>query len=609
MGELPTGTVTFLFTDIEDSTGLLTALGDSYGDTLARHHALLRDAMARHGGVEVMTEGDSFFVVFRSPLAAVRAAADAQRALDAERWPVGATVRVRIGLHTGEAVLGGDNYVGLDVHRASRIASSGHGGQTLVSDATRALVEQVMPEGLGLRDLGRHRLKGLPAPERIFQLTVDGLPTDLPPIRSLEARQNNLPAALTSFVGRERQVAEISERLASARLLTLTGPGGTGKTRLAIRVAEEVLGDHEDGCWFVALDALRDPELVPSTIADTLRVKVPPDQPAVAALEAWLGARELLLILDNFEQVTDAAPKIARLLEAAPRLRVLATSRVPLGVYGEQEYAVPPLASARELRMAGTASADALSQYEAVQLFIERALAVKPDFRVTNANAPAVAEICARLDGLPLAIELAAARSKLLSPEQMLARLEQSLSLLASTAQNLPARQRTLRGAIDWSYDLLTEPEQRLFSRLSVFRGGFALESAEQVVADDLAMDVLDGVSSLVNKSLLRTETDASETRFAMLETIREYARQRLSESGEEPELMKRHATHFLALPARAEEHLMGTDQVMWLDRFGRDHDNLRAAFERAPGLGMLDDALSAAGAMWRFWQLRAHFA
>ena len=609
MVDLPTGTVTFLFTDIEGSTGLLTTLGDRYAEALARHHALLRDAFAGHDGVEVMTEGDAFFVVFRNPLAAVSAAVDAQRALHAERWPNGAELRVRMGLHTGEAVLGGDNYVGLDVHRASRIASAGHGGQVLASDTSRALVEQALPAGVGLRDLGRHRLKGLPTPERIFELTVEGLPSDFPHIRSLDARANNLPAALTSFIGRERQVTEITERLASTRLLTLTGPGGTGKTRLGIRVAEEVIGDYEDGCWFVALDSIRDPELVAQTIADVLRVKVPPDQTAVAALQSWLAHRQLLLILDNFEQLTDAAQHVATLLDASQRLRVLVTSRVPLSLYGEQEYPVPPLASAPELRVAAAASAEALSQYEAVQLFIERAVAVKPEFRVTNANAPAVAEICVRLDGLPLAIELAAARIKLLTPEQMLARLEQSLSLLASTAQNLSARQRTLRGAMDWSFDLLTEPEQRLFCRLSVFRGGFTFEAAEEVIADaETGADLLEGVSSLLNKSLLGTQEQASETRFTMLETIREYARQRLTESGEASELMERHAAHFFGLATQAEEHLMGAEQVTWLDRLHRDHDNLRAAFERATELGMLDEALNAAGAMWRFWQLRAHF-
>jgi len=610
VSELPTGTITFLFTDIERSTDLLISLGDRYSAALARHHALLREALGRYGGVEVTTEGDSFFVVFRDPLGAVRGALDGQRALHAEPWPDAAEVRVRVGVHTGQGVLGADGYVGLDVHRAARIASAGHGGQVLVSDATRALVEQGLPEGVRLRDLGRHRLKGLPAPERIFQLTAEDLPSDFPLIRSLDARQTNLPAALTSFIGRERQVTEITEGLSSSRLLTLTGPGGTGKTRLSVRAAEEVIGDYEHGCWFVALDALRDPQLVPSTVADVLGLKVPPDQSALAALESWLTDRQLLLILDNFEQVTEAREYVATLLEAAPGLRVMITSRVPLGLYGEHEYPVPPLASAPELRVAGATSAEALSQYEAVRLFIDRAVAVKPDFRVTNANAPAVAEVCARLDGLPLGIELAAARIKLVSPEEMVARLEQSLSLLASTASNLPARQRTLLGAIEWSYDLLTQSEQRLFRQLSVFRGGFTIAAAEAVVPlGELGTDVLEGVSSLLNNSLLRTQDQAAETRFGMLETIREYGRQRLTVAGEASELMNRHAAHFFGLAAQAEPQLMGGEQVAWLDRLQRDHDNLRAAFERAPELGMLDQALAAAGAIWRFWQLRGYFA
>jgi predicted ATPase/class 3 adenylate cyclase len=608
MSELPTGTVTFLFTDIEGSTKLLQALGDRYGATLERHHALLRESFERHQGVVVMTEGDAFFVVFGDPLAAVRAAATAQQSLAGEPWSDDAEVRVRMGLHTGQAILGGDNYVGIDVHRAARISAAAHGGQVLLSDATRALTQPALPDGLELRDLGDHRLKDMPRAERIFQLNIAGLTADFPAIRSLDSRPNNLPAPITSFIGREAQIAEISALLEGSRLLTLTGPGGTGKTRLSIRVAEEVLTHFEHGAWFVALDALRDPELLSSAIADALGLTVPGGQSPMQALIDHLAERELLLVLDNFEQLAPAARDVGEMISKAPRIRVLATSRVPLHLYGEHEYPVPPLGRVAELRRAG-ASAEAVSQYEAVQLFIERAVAVKSDFRVTNSNAPAVAELCARLDGLPLAIELAAARVKLLTPEQILARLGANLSLLASTAQDLPERQRTLQGAIDWSYDLLGAAEQRLFARLSVFSNGFSIESAEVVCADGLGTDVLDGLSVLLDNSLVRTLEIDGQTRFDMLETIRQYAADRLAGTTDEAATKRRHARHFLELARLAEPHIISPDQLSWLAQLEREHDNLRVAFERAPAVGLLDDALIAAGSVWRFWHQRGRFA
>ncbi len=608
MPELPTGTITFVFTDIERSTALLESLGERYAAVLERHNDLIRTAFARHGAVEVSTEGDAFFVVFRAPAGAIKATVEAQRTLHQEAWPQNAPVRVRMGLHTGEGVRGGDNYVGLDVHRASRIASAAHGGQVLISDATRALVEQALPDGVSLRDLGRHRLKGLPRVEHIYQVDADGLAFDFAPISSLEVRPNNLPREVTSFVGREEQIREIKDRLLSARLLTLTGPAGTGKTRLGIRVAEEVIAEFEHGCWFVALDALRDPELVPAEISSALGINVPGDKPVLSVLRDSLAERELLLVLDNFEQVLPAAQHVRQLLNEAPRVRVLTTSRTPLHIYGEQEYPVPPLSGAHSLATT-RATVESLSQYEAVQLFIERALAVKPDFRVTNANAPAVAEICNRLDGLPLAIELAAARVKLLTPEQILTRLERSLSLLASQAQDLPERQRTLHGAIDWSYALLSGPEQRLFACLSIFRGGFTLDAVDEVCRDEIELDTFDGLASLVDKSLLHTEEDAAEARFTMLETIRAYAREQLIDSGDADELARRHAAYFLTLALDAQSRLVGPHQRQWLETLQREHDNLRAAFDRAADVDMIEEALTAAGSAWRFFQLGGHFA
>jgi predicted ATPase/class 3 adenylate cyclase len=609
MAELPTGTVTFLFTDIEGSTQHLTSLGADFERVIDRHHEILRNRIGEHGGTVVSTEGDAFFAVFADPSAAVGAAVDAQRDLAAEMWPAGREVRVRMGMLTGQGTLGGDSYVGLDVHRTARIAAAAHGGQVVIADATRGLVAHVLPNGVATRDLGEHRLKDLPQPEHLFQLSIDGLPADFPPLRSLDARPNNLPATLSSFVGRARETHEIVGLLGGARLLTLTGPGGTGKTRLALRVAGELLGEYRHGCWFVALEAISDPELVPPAIASALGVGIPGDRPALDVLGEWLADRELLLVLDNFEQVTGAAPLVARLLAAAPGLRVLATSRTPLHVYGEAEYPVPPLAVVSEL-MAASSSAAALSQYEAVQLFIERAGAAKPGFTVTNANAPALAEICIRLDGLPLAIELAAARIKLLSPEQILARLEHSLSLLASSASDLPARQRTLIGAIDWSYQLLSPDERRLLSRLSVFAGGMSLTAVEQVAATGLELDAFDGLASLVDKSLLRTVEDAQDPRFAMLETVRQYTRELLAADAiEELATRRRHAAFFFDVAVASGPELTGAQQAERLDRLERDADNLRVALIDAPTLGMLDEALVAAGSVWRFWHQRGRFA
>ncbi len=610
MSELPVGTVTFLFTDIEGSTRLLTALGDEFGRVVDRHHAILRGSISDAGGVVVGTEGDAFFAVFANAPAAVRAALDAQRALLDEPWPGGEQVRVRMGMLTGDGLRGGDNYVGLDVHRAARIAAAAHGGQVVIGDTTRGLVERSLPEGVALRDLGEHRLKDLARPERILQLVADGLPTTFPPLRSLDARPNNLPALVSSFVGRARETREVIERLAAARLLTLTGPGGTGKTRLALNVAADLLDEYEHGCWFVPLEVYTEPELILPAIAAALGVGLPGDRPAVDVLGEWLAERKLLLVLDNFEQVTDAAPIVSQLLGAAPGLRVLATSRTPLHIYGESEYPVPPLAVLGELRDAASTSAEALSQYEAVQLFIERAVAAKPAFSVTNANAPAVAEICVRLDGLPLAIELAAARVKLLTPEQILARLTQSLSLLSSSASDLPERQRTLNGAIDWSYRLLSPAEQRFFARLAVFSGGISLAAAEEVAGADAALDVFDGLASLVDKSLARGLETADEPRFTLLETIRQYAGEMLAADGAEREsTLRRHAEHFFALAQTSERELTGANQIEWLDRLEREDDNLRAAFESAPEIDLLDEALLAAGGVWRYYQQRGRLA
>lgn len=604
--DLPTGTVTFLFSDIEGSTRLLGQLGERYPALLETHQRLLRSAFGAGEGREVSTEGDSMFFVFPSAPQAVAAAVEAQRALRTHDWPEDGVIRVRVGLHTGEGILGGDNYVGIDLHLAARIMAAGHGGQVLLSDATRGVVEQSLPEGVTLRDLGEHRLKDLSGPQRLFQVVAEGVEGEFPPPRTLE-RTTNLPPQLTSFVGRRREIEEIKERLVGTRLLTLTGPGGTGKTRLSIQVASEVLEDFEDGAYFVALAPISDPELVVPTIAQVLGLREEARRPTIETVGEYLEDKHLLLVLDNFEQVLGGAPKVGELLAAAERLSVLATSRESLGVHGEKEYLVPPLGLPDVEHLPPL---EALSQYEAVVLFIDRAASVKPGFEVTNENAPAIAEICARLDGLPLALELAAARVKLLNPHEILKRLGHRLTLLAGGARDLPTRQQTLRDAIDWSYDLLEAEERTFFADLSVFVGGFTLDAAEAVCDPDggLGVDTLEGVASLTNKSLLRQmDTGEGGSRFFMLETIREYASERLAEAPNAHEIAMRHGGFFLALVERAEPELLGADQAIWLDTLEQEHDNLRAAIAWAGEHGEIETALLLGGALWRFWQIRGH--
>ncbi len=604
--DLPIGTVTFLFSDIEGSTRLLQAAAEDYANLLETHAGLIRTAIAGVDGVEVSTDGDAFFAVFRSPVAAVAAAHEAQRALVAHPWPEGRTVRVRMGLHTGEGIRGGDNYAGLDVNRAARIAAAAHGGQVLLSDATRALVERSLPPGASLRDLGSHRLKDLDHPEHLHQLVIEGCQPDFPAPRGLDARPNNLPAQLTRFIGRGEVLVEIAERLMQARLLTLTGPGGTGKTRLALRTAMDLLTSFRDGAFFVDLSPLMDAALVAPTIAEALGVPENPGRSAVEMLAEHLKERELLLVLDNYEQVTDAASVVADLLAASPGLTVLATSRIPLHIYGEHEFPVPPLVLPDP---AALPDAEAVSQYEAVALFIDRARAAKPDFVVTDENAPAVAEICYRLDGLPLALELAASRVKLLSPQAMLPKLEHRLQLLTSGAKDLPERQRTLRGAIEWSYDLLDDPHRALFARLAAFMGGATFESADAVTnpGDELELDTLDGLADLVDESLLRQIDEDGEPRFVMLETIREFAEEKLDGALDVEEVRRRHAGHFVALAEEAEPHLTGAEQVTWLGTIEREHDNVRMALRWSLEGDDPEPAMRILGSLWRFFHQRGH--
>ncbi|MEP7224323.1 MAG: adenylate/guanylate cyclase domain-containing protein [Actinomycetota bacterium] len=554
--DLPTGTVTFLFTDVEGSTKLLHELGaERYAAALAEHRRLIREVCARHDGVEVDTQGDAFFVAFPTAPGALAAARETTGAL------AGGSIHVRIGLHTGTPLLTDEGYVGGDVHRAARIAAAGHGGQVLVSASTARLVD------IELRDLGEHRLKDLSAPERIYQLGGG----DFPALKSLY--RTNLPIPTTSFLGRDYELAEVISLLArnDVRLLTLTGPGGTGKTRLALQAAAEASDHYPNGVWWVPLAPLRDPELVLETAALVVGSK--------NGLAEHVADKRMLLLFDNFEQVVKAAADLADLFALCPNLDILVTSRERLRVRGEQTYPVPPLA-----------------ETDGAALFTARARAVDPAFT----EGKAVRELCVRLDELPLALELAAARTALFSPEQLLDRLSQRLDLLKG-GRDADPRQQTLRATIEWSYDLLTEEEQKLFGRLAVFAGSCSYEAAEEVVGADP-----DTLQSLLDKSLVRKRESELGTRYWMLETIREYAAERLEATGEAEDLRRRHAEWFLALVEEAYPNLRGNPKA-WLDRLEVENDNIRAALDRLEASGQTQLALQMAGAFHRYWYLRGH--
>jgi predicted ATPase/class 3 adenylate cyclase len=600
---LPTGVVTFLFTDIEGSTRLLQELGDRYRALLSEHDTLMREAIRRHGGVEVGTEGDAFFAVFTSPQAALSAATDMQRALASNAWPDGSVVRVRMGLHTGAGLLGGDNYMGLDVHFAARIAAAANGGQVLVSEATRSLADENGHDGIGFRDLGTFRLKDFDVPAHIYQLLGNGLAEAFPPPRA--PRPGKLPTPRTSFVGRGPVLDELRAMLAATRLLVLTGPGGTGKTRLGVELARSVTDRYGDGVFFVPLETITDVRSIPPTILEVLEV-APGTAPPEEALVDALADKQLLLVLDNLEQIPGVGDTVDELLRIGPGLEVVATSRQALRLYGEQEYPVPPLALP-DVGAAG--SEDAVAASEGLRLFEERARASRPEFRITADDAPVVAEICRRVDGLPLAIELAAGRMRMLTPRAILERLDQRLTLLEAHAPNLPPRQRSIRGAIEWSYELLGPAEQRLMNRSGIFVGGWDLRAAEAVCGPDAGVDVLDGIESLLDESLVVRSDEGATPRFHLLQTIHEYTRERLSAAGEQQTMARRHAEYFRTVVEEAEPEFLGADPGGCVARLAPDLDNIRAALgwtieAQEPELGL---RIAAAG--WRLWQLRGQLS
>jgi predicted ATPase/class 3 adenylate cyclase len=601
---LPSGTVTFLFTDIEGSTALWQMHPQAMRAALARHDAILRAAVEARAGVIFKTVGDSISAAFASAPDALAAALDAQCALLAEDWGTIGAVRVRMALHTGTAEVHDGDYLDLPLSRVARLLHAGHGGQVLLSRATQELVRDELPPDLQVRDLGEHRLKDFTHPEHIFQLVAPDLPLEFPPLRTLASHPTDLPVQPTPLIGREQEVEQLGALLhrPDVRLVTLTGAGGSGKTRLAIQTAAELLDAFTDGVFFVALAPIRDPFLVGPTIAKTLGIGEVGGLPLLARLEAYLRARQLLLVIDNFEQVLAATPLIAELLVAAPHLKVLVTSRSTLHLLGEHEFLVRPLAIPDPQHLT---SVEALSRYAAVEMFIQRAQMVKTDFTVTNANASTLATICQCLDGLPLAIELAAAWSKFFTPEALLGRLSSRLGLLRRGSRDVPARQQTLRGAFDWSYDLLGTGERTLFQWLAVFVGGCTLEAVEAVCHAEgyLSMDVVDGLAALVDQSLLQqVEGPDDEPRFVMLETIREYALERLAEQGEAETLQERHAAYYLVLAEHAAPQLTHTEQKLWLNRLERDHDNLRAALGWFLERGEAESGWRLVGALGHFW-------
>ena len=600
-------TFTFLFTDIEGSTALLRRLKEGlYAQVLADGRSLIRSGLAAHGGREVDNQGDGLFAVFSSPSACLAAVIDMQRALAAHAWPAGERVRVRMGIHTGEASTTGTGLVGLDVHRAARVAAVGYGGQVLLSETAAVLVRDSLPADVALKDLGVHRLKDLGRPERIFQLQAPGLEAEFPPLRSLgnPALPNNLPAQLSTFVGRAREVSEVRALVESSRMVSLVGSGGCGKTRLSLQVAAEMLDGAGDGVWLVELAALSDPDAVPPAISGALGIAPRGGRPALEVLLDALAPQDILIVLDNCEHLIDACAKTAdALVRRCPRVRLIATSREPLGISGETIYRVPSLS----LPASDGPGSLAPESSDAIALFVDRVRAQGTAMTVDEATVPVIVSICRRLDGLPLAIELAVARLRSLSLNGLHDRLDQRFRLLTGGSRTALARQQTLRATVDWSYSLLNGTEQMLLRRLSVFAETFDLDAVEAVcgLGDIAVFDVADLLGALVDKSLVVAEPAGGSLRYRLLETIRQFAAERLGEAGEdEPAVLAAaHSQHYLSVAEAAAPHLRGPDQGSWFARLDADHANLRHAARYASRVpDGTEQMLRFAVAQSRYW-------
>jgi len=607
MGNLPSGTVTFLFTDIEGSTKLAQTHADKWESLRERHHAILKSAIEANKGYVFQIIGDAFCTAFFTASDALRAAIQSQKDLFNEQWQE-APIKVRMGIHTGKAEVQEDGqYHGyLAMSRIQRLMSAGHGGQVLLSTVVQNLVRDELPEGVSLYDLGEKRLKDLIRPEHIYQLNMDGLPSEFPPIKTLEHYRHNIPTQLTSFVGREKAIEEVKQELTNHRLVTLTGSGGTGKSRLSLQVAADLLDSFPDGTWFIELAPLSDPDLIPQTIQNTMGLVEQKGISILQALQEYLQEKKVLLVLDNCEHLLEASANVAHgLLSHSSNLKILASSREALGVQGEVSWRVPSLSLPDTKHIPDP---EELSQYESVQLFIERASLVNPHFEVNKANAPAIAQVCFRLGGIPLAIELAAARIKALSVEQINTRLDDRFRLLTGGARTALPRQQTLRALIDWSYNLLNEKEKILFRRLAVFAGGWSLEAVESVCSDEQidTHEVLDLMSSLVDKSLLNTEEFQGEVRYHRLETIRQYAREKFFDSDEVEILRNKHLKYYVELAEQMEPSSRGHDQPHCFHRFEEEMDNFRASFEWAHGRDN-ESLLRVSTSLWRFLDLRGY--
>ena len=591
MSDLPTGTVTFLFTDIEGSTRLAQEHSDEMPALLTRHNEVLNQAIQVNSGFVFRIVGDSFSAAFHYANDALNAALEAQRNLQNESWSP-ASIKVRMGIHTGAAQLedvsNGAIYEGYaTLALTQRIMSAGHGGQILLSQTTYDLVKDKLPNRTELRDLGERRLKDIFRLERLYQIVADDLLSDFPPLTTLETFNHNLPMQLSSFIGRERELAEAQAKLTSARLLTLIGPGGTGKTRLSLQIAAEQIPNFKDGVWLVELAPVSDPAFIVSTIASVFELREVRNISLISILLDYLRSRHLMLILDNCEHLVEASAKIAsQLLHACANLKIIASSREALGIDGETVYRVP-----------------SLLDDEATRLFVERAAKADSRFKRTEHNAASIAQICSRLDGIPLAIELAAARVKLFTPEQIAERLDDRFKLLTGGSRAALPRQQTLRALIDWSYQTLNETEQLTLRQLAVFSGGWSFDGAEAVIGQD---EALEGLLGLINKSLVHVEEQEGESRYRFLETIRQYAMEKLVEAGEAVATRDRHLDYVLNLARQLQQGVLGTENIEALDQLEVEHDNLRAALDWAAS-NHLDKALKLAYAVGGFWAVRDH--
>jgi predicted ATPase/class 3 adenylate cyclase len=613
MASLPTGTVTFLFTDIEGSTRLWQQHPEPMKDALVRHHSMLQQAIELTGGYVFQIVGDAFCAAFHTASEGVAAALAAQRALTAERWGETGAIRVRMALHTGSAdVHAGEHKSGeyvssLTLSHTARLLSVAYGGQILLSSATQELVRNGLPSLAELRDLGLHRLRDLARAEHIYQVVAQDLPDAFPALKSLEVVPNNLPRQLTTFIGRERVIAEAKRLLAETHLLTVTGPGGSGKTRLSLEIAAGLLDEYPDGVWLVELAPQTDPGLVPQVLATTLGVREEAGRPLLTTLVDHLRPKRVLLLFDNCEHLVDACARLVEaLLRGCPEAKILPSSREALGLTGEVTFRVPPLSlpDSRDLP-----PLERLTEYEAIRLFVDRAVAVKPDFALTNTTGPAVVQICQRLDGIPLAIELAAARVRTLSVEQITAHLDERFRLLTGGSRTALPRHQTLRGLIDWSYGLLSESERGLFRRVSVFVGGWTLGAAAAVCPGDGVdrYDIVDLLGRLVDKSLCLTDGQGSDPRYRLLETIRQYGLEKLTETAEGQVVRDRHRDFYLGFAEDAEPRLQGPEQVAWLKRFEADHDNLRAALRWSLDCDKTESALRLGSALSLFWDTHGY--